>query len=156
MLFSFWCVLVFSTFSALSFNLDTARLSWLIPLINISIFTLLSSAPLTISFSRNQFHLWCVENGKNTHGGVLLLVKLQVKACKFTKINTPPCVFFTFFELCKWYQSITFFNEFFRSLLSGAEMVCLSSILKVLVRAKAINSTSDCPLFTYIWRKEIF
>ena len=24
------------------------------------------------------------------HGGVLLLVKLQAKACKFTKSNTPP------------------------------------------------------------------
>ena len=24
--------------------------------------------------------------------------------CNFTKINTPPSVFFTFFKLCKWYQ----------------------------------------------------
>ena len=36
---------------------------------------------------------------KNTHRGVLLLVKLQVKACNFTKSNTPPWVFFTFFNI---------------------------------------------------------
>ena len=36
-------------------------------------------------------------------GGVLILVKLQASACNFTKI-TPPCVFFTFFKLRKWYQ----------------------------------------------------
>ena len=33
---------------------------------------------------------------KNTHGGVLILVKLQASARNFTKINTPPWVFFTF------------------------------------------------------------
>ena len=33
---------------------------------------------------------------KNTHGRVLLLVKLQAEACNFTKSNTPPWVFFTF------------------------------------------------------------
>ena len=44
------------------------------------------------------------ENVKNTHGGVLLLVKLQASACNFTKINTLPWVFFMFFKLYKWYQ----------------------------------------------------
>ena len=32
-------------------------------------------------------------------------------ACKFTKSDTPPWLFFTFFKLCKWYQimqSITY------------------------------------------------
>ena len=29
----------------------------------------------------------------NTHGGVLILVKLKAKACNFTTINTPPWVF---------------------------------------------------------------
>ena len=52
--------------------------------------------------------LWCylynLKNVENTHGGVLLLVKLQAKACIFTKSNTPPCVFFTFFKLFKRYQ----------------------------------------------------
>ena len=42
---------------------------------------------------------------KNTHGGVLLLVKLQALACNFTKNNTPPWMFFTFFKSCKWYQT---------------------------------------------------
>ena len=33
------------------------------------------------------------KNVENTHGGVLLLVKLQASACNCTKINTPPRVF---------------------------------------------------------------
>ena len=41
---------------------------------------------------------------KNTHGVLLLLVKLQAEACNFTKSNSPPWVFFTFFKLYKWYQ----------------------------------------------------
>ena len=47
------------------------------------------------------FHLYNFKNMKNIHGGVLILVKLQGKVCNFTKINTPPWVFFTFFKLCK-------------------------------------------------------
>ena len=31
---------------------------------------------------------------------MLILVKLQAGACNFTKMNTPPWVFCTFFELC--------------------------------------------------------
>ena len=31
------------------------------------------------------------------HGRVILLVKLQAKAWNFTKSNTPPWAFFTFF-----------------------------------------------------------
>ena len=45
-----------------------------------------------------------LKNVKNTHGGVILLVKLQAEASNFAKSNTPPSVFFTFFKLCKWYQ----------------------------------------------------
>ena len=46
------------------------------------------------------YHLCNLKNVKNTHGGVLLLAaKLQAKACNFTKSNTPPWVFFTFFKL---------------------------------------------------------
>ena len=45
-----------------------------------------------------------LKNVKNALGGVLLLVKLQAKACKFTKSNTPPWVFFTFLKLYEWYQ----------------------------------------------------
>ena len=36
---------------------------------------------------------------KNTHEGVLLLAKLQADTCYFTKIETPPRAFFTFFKL---------------------------------------------------------
>ena len=41
---------------------------------------------------------------KNTHKGVLLLVKLQAETWNFTKSNTHPWVLFTFFKLYKWYQ----------------------------------------------------
>ena len=44
------------------------------------------------------YHLHDLKNMKNTHKGVLLLGKLQASACNFTKINTPPWVFFTFFK----------------------------------------------------------
>ena len=37
-------------------------------------------------------------------GGVSFSVKLKAKACNFTKINTPPWVFFMFLKLYKWYQ----------------------------------------------------
>ena len=50
------------------------------------------------------YHLYNFRNVKNTHGGVLLLAKLQVQACNFTKSNTPPWVFFMFFKLYKWHQ----------------------------------------------------
>ena len=42
------------------------------------------------------YHFYNLKNVKNTHGGVRLL--------NFTKSNTPPWVFFTFFKLYKWYQ----------------------------------------------------
>ena len=41
---------------------------------------------------------------REKHGGMLLLVKLQAKACNFTKSNTLPWVFFTFLKLHNWYQ----------------------------------------------------
>ena len=50
------------------------------------------------------YHLYNLKNVKNTHGEVLVLVKLQALACTFTKSNTPPWVFFTLFKLYKWYQ----------------------------------------------------
>ena len=33
------------------------------------------------------YHLYNFKNLKNTHGGVLILVKLQAEACNFTKIT---------------------------------------------------------------------
>ena len=50
------------------------------------------------------YHLYNLKNVKNTHEGVLLLVKLQVLVCSSTKNNTPPWAFFTFFKLYKCYQ----------------------------------------------------
>ena len=50
------------------------------------------------------YQLYNLKNGKNFHGRVLILVKLQAKACNFTEINTPAWVFFTFLKLYKWYQ----------------------------------------------------
>ena len=50
------------------------------------------------------YYLYNLKNIKNTHGGMLLLVKLQAKACNVTKSNTPPWMFCTFFKLYKWYQ----------------------------------------------------
>ena len=44
------------------------------------------------------YHLYNLKNVKSTHGGVLILVKLQAEA--------PPWVFFMFFNLYKWYQIV--------------------------------------------------
>ena len=52
------------------------------------------------------YYLYNLKSMKNTHGGVLILVKLQAGACNFIfiKINTPPWVFLKFFKLYEWYQ----------------------------------------------------
>ena len=54
------------------------------------------------TFCAIWYHLYNLKNMKNTHGGMLLLVKLQALAYNFTKSNTPPWVFFTFLKLYKW------------------------------------------------------
>ena len=48
-----------------------------------------------VKFKKREKHSWRSVNFR---------VKLQAKACNFTKINTPPWVFFTFLKLYKWYQ----------------------------------------------------
>ena len=50
------------------------------------------------------YHLCNLKNVKNTHGGVLILVKLQASASNFTKINTPPWLFF-WFQITEWLLS---------------------------------------------------
>ena len=40
-----------------------------------------------------------LKNVKNTHGRILILVKLQTEACKFTKSNTPPWGIFRVLKL---------------------------------------------------------
>ena len=49
------------------------------------------------------YHLHNLKNVKNTHGRVLLLVKLKAEAYNFTKSMIFSWVFFTFFKLYKWY-----------------------------------------------------
>ena len=78
------------------------------------------------------YHLYNFKNVNNTNEGVLILVKLQA----FTKINTPPWVFFTFFKLYKWYQiaqritnNILQFSLFI--LLFGVTLHNISAYLKI-------------------------
>ena len=59
---------------------------------------------LNETFYAISHQLYNLKNMKNTHGGVLLLVKLHAEFFNFTKSNTPPRVTFTFFKLYKWYQ----------------------------------------------------
>ena len=51
-------------------------------------------------------HLYYLKNLSNTHGGMLILIKLQDKACNFAKSNTLPWVFLTFFKFYKRYQTV--------------------------------------------------
>ena len=44
------------------------------------------------------YHLYNLNKVKNTNGGVLLLLTVQALACNFTKSNTHPWAFFTFFK----------------------------------------------------------
>ena len=70
---------------------------------------------------------WCdlhyLKNVKNSHGGVLLLVILQAKACNFTTTNTPCLVLSMFFKLYKLYQVakylILFWNNNFYRMTQG-------------------------------------
>ena len=48
---------------------------------------------------RSLVPFYNLKNVKNTHGGVLLLVKLQTETCNATKSNTLPLVFLMFFKL---------------------------------------------------------
>ena len=45
------------------------------------------------------YRLYNLKDVKNSHGGLILLVKLQAQACNITKSNTPPWVFFNFFKI---------------------------------------------------------
>ena len=62
----------------------------------------------SFSFIWNALHDFLpfaqINKRENTHGWVLLLVKLQAEACNFTKSETPPWIFFTFLKLYKWNQ----------------------------------------------------
>ena len=53
-------------------------------------------------FAQFRYHLYNLKNVKNTHAGVILLIKLLNPAT--TKSVTPPWMFFTFFKFYKWRQ----------------------------------------------------
>ena len=59
---------------------------------------------LHVMFCAISYHLYNLENLKNTHGGMLLL-------------STSPWVFFTLFNLCKWYQIAQRTTDVWRRLL---------------------------------------
>ena len=61
----------------------------------------MEKSPSNVMHCAVWYYLCNLKNVKNTHGGVLILVKLQASACNFTNINTPPWVFSTSFKLHK-------------------------------------------------------
>ena len=64
-----------------------------------------------LMFCASWYHLYNLKSVENTHGGVLLLVKLQALAGNCTKSSTPQWVVFTFSKLHKWYliaQSVSY------------------------------------------------
>ena len=60
-------------------------------------------------FGRTTDTCTTLKNMENIHGGVLLLVKLQALAYNFTKSNTPPFVFLTFFKGIPLFQCFPVF-----------------------------------------------
>ena len=88
-----------------------------------------------------SYHLYNLINMANTHGGVLLSVKLQAATYNFTKSNASPWVFFTFFKLCKWYQivqSITYFKFFLDNFECGKCQRVFTSIMYLLRHIKRV------------------
>ena len=59
----------------------------------------------------------------------------NANSCNFTKINTPPWVFFTFFKLCRWHQIAQrilftlFFAHWFRNRSSKALQKVFNSLM---------------------------
>ena len=97
------------------------------------------------------YHFYNLINVKNTRGGVLLLLKMQAKACNFTKINTPSWVFSTFFELYKWYQitqRISYISKF-------SEMILYSvCALKFIFLIECISFTQYCQYIVKVWNNK--
>ena len=50
------------------------------------------------------YHLYNLKNEKKQPWRSVNFSKVTGSACNFTKIKTPPWVFFSFFKLHKWYQ----------------------------------------------------
>ena len=106
------------------------------------------------------YHLYNLNNVKNTHGGLLLLVKSKslLRACNFTKSNTPPWVFFTFFKLYKWYQiapSITYM--YYTYIFEPATLLkvalfhgCFSRFLNCTNGTKLRSASHICIIYTFL------
>ena len=65
------------------------------------------------------YHLYNLKNVKNTHAGVLLLVKLQAETCISTRSNTPPWVFFKLYKCYQIVQSASYVLTCVNPLTSG-------------------------------------
>ena len=83
------------------------------------------------------YHLYNSKNVKNTQGGVLLSVKLQAIACNFTKSNTPPWVFSTFFWIVQIEPNRATHHMYalgqykFKSFAYFASLSCLSHLFDI-------------------------
>ena len=91
------------------------------------------------------YHLYNLKNVKNTHEGVILLIKLQALPCNFTTSITPPWVFFTFLKFFKWYQiaeSVSFEN-------SDMNMSDTLSVNKLLWRRFTVLMSENAYLFMW-------
>ena len=74
----------------------------------------------------------------------LLLLNLQAETCKFTKSNTNPWVFFTFFNLHKWYQIVQSVLSFLNSFLNSPPYDALNVFVCERNCCAAINSAFVC------------
>ena len=71
------------------------------------------------------YHLRNLKNVKNTHGGVLILVKLQTLACRLLQT----------LKLYKWYQiaqRITYLDKQFGVILIATQVLLLAQEVKML------------------------
>ena len=102
-IFSSFTLVLFFVYSNLyhysCLNENMLWTEWLMFVLNMTNYLLLHGTLCAICY-----HLYNLKNGKNTHEGVILLVKMQAEASNFIKSNIPPWVFFTFFKLSKWHQ----------------------------------------------------
>ena len=72
------------------------------------------------------YHLYNLKNVKSTYRGVLLLVKLQPSEYSFTKSNTPPWVFFTFFKIVQMVPNHAKLHIYGKHKLLGTKFISLT------------------------------
>ena len=84
------------------------------------------------------YYFYNLKEVKNTHRGVLLLVKLQASVHNFAKNNNLPCAFSTFFKLYKWYQIAQRITNVFSK--TQAQLLTLLGFVRFLLRCFAFLS----------------